>query len=83
MEMGQWEEPVTFETAKLGQYRTISSAAEAAHVLISQWPSAAGKAYAKAQDVCLAVLEGREPPDAARQAFLLAADEADVFTRNG
>ncbi|MCD1266092.1 DUF982 domain-containing protein [Shinella sumterensis] len=74
---------MTFETAKLGQYRTISSTAEAAHILLSQWPNATGKAYAEACDVCLAVLGGREPPDAARQAFLLAADEADVFIRNG
>jgi hypothetical protein len=82
METGRWDEPVTFETGKLGQYRTISSAAEAAHVLISQWPNSTGKAYVEAQDVCLAVLEGREPPNAARQAFLLAAGEADIFIRD-
>lgn len=82
METGRWEEPVTFETNKLGQYRTISSAAEAAHVLISQWPYNRGKAHAKAQETCLAVLEGRRKAGDSRKAFLKAAGEASVFVRS-
>lgn len=81
METGRWEEPVTFETGKLGQYRTISSTAEAAHILMSQWPRANGKAYARARETCLAVLEGRKQAHAAREAFLKAAAEASVFIR--
>lgn len=82
MKTGRWEEPVTFETGKLGQYRTISSTAEAAHVLISQWPYNGGKAYAKAQETCLAVLEGRSKASAARKAFVKAAAEASVFVKS-
>lgn len=83
MNAGRWNEPVTFETMKLGQYRTIASTTEAAHVLLGQWPAVDGKAFVKARETCLAVLEGREEPDAARKAFLDAAEEADVFIRTG
>lgn len=81
METGRWEEPVTFETGKLGQYKTISSTAEAAHILISQWPRANGRSYNKARETFLAVLEGRNEANAARAAFLKAAAEANVFIR--
>lgn len=81
METGQWDEPVTFETSKHGQFRTIASTVEAAHVLISQWPHATGKAYAKAQKACLGVLEGRKKASAARKAFVKAAAEASVFIK--
>jgi hypothetical protein len=81
METGRWEEPITFETEKLGQYRTISSTAEAAHVLMGQWPVETGKSLMAAQETCLAVLEGKKKPAAARKAFLKAAEEAGVFIR--
>lgn len=83
MNEGSWEEPITFETMKLGQYRTITSAAEAAHVLVTQWPFRTGRAYRKAQKTCIAVLEGDAEPAAAREAFLNAAEEAGVFIRTG
>ena len=81
MKRGQWNEPVTFETMRLGQYRTITSAEEAAQVLLGQWPREDGKALRKACQVCLDVLEGKEDPNAARKAFLKAAAEASVFIR--
>jgi hypothetical protein len=80
VETGRFE-PVTFETSKLGQYRTIASASEAAHALTGSWPIEDGKALRKACETCLAVLEGKEAPDAARKAFLRAAKEARVFVR--
>lgn len=83
MGTGRWSEPVTFETQRLGQYRTISSAAEAARVLLDEWPTDNGKAYTKAKAACLAALAGDGDAEAARQAFLRAADEADIFIRQG
>ena len=78
MKRGQWSEPVTFETQRRGQYRTIASAEEAAGVLIGQWPREDGKALRKACKACLDALEGLGDAEAARRAFLRAADEAKV-----
>jgi len=81
MDLGQWEEPITFETAKLGQYLTISSTAEAARVLLEHWPLDQGKALTRAEAACLAVLQRGANPETARKAFLKAAEEAGVFVR--
>lgn len=83
MTTGPWEEPVTFETATLGRYRTISSTAEAARVLLEEWPIETGKALKRAKAACIAVLAGSKDPESARKAFLQAADEAEVFIRAG
>lgn len=79
MDTGRWNEPVTFETTRIGHYRTIASTAEAARALLEDWPIHAGKALAEARKTCLAVLEGKKEPAAAREAFLRAAEEAEVF----
>lgn len=81
MDIGRWEETVTFETMRLGEYRVVASTAEAAHILVTQWPVRTGRAYRKARVTCLAALEGKQKPQAARQAFLKAAQEAGVFVR--
>lgn len=81
MDQGRWEEPVTFETQRLGQFRTITSTAEAARVLVEDWPTSTGKELKRAKAACLAVLAGTGDPDEARAAFLKAASEAGVFTR--
>lgn len=82
MRGGIWAAPVTFETLTLGVYRTISSASEAAGVLLYEWPVDEGPAWTAAQERCLAALEGKADPAESRQAFLLAADEAGVFIRD-
>lgn len=81
MDPGRWNEPVTFETQRLGQYRTVTSTEEAARALLTDWPVQSGHAFMKAQKACLAVLEGRKKPADAREAFLKAADEPEVFVR--
>lgn len=82
MNRGYWKRPVTFETMTLGMYRSISSTAEAARVLLDDWPVDEGAAWEVAQRKCLAALEGEIDHEEARQAFLLAAEEADVFVRD-
>ena len=81
MKRGRWNKPITFETMRLGQYRTIASAEEAAGVLIGQWPREDGKALRKACEACLDALEGKKDPNLARRAFLKAAEEAEVFIK--
>jgi hypothetical protein len=82
METGRWEEPVTFESGKLAQFRTISITAEAAHVLTSQWPCSGGEACVKAREACPAALEDRGRASAARKAFVKAAAGASVFVKS-
>lgn len=81
MNNGLWEKPITFETNKLGKYWTVTSTAEAARALMERWPVDTGEALEEAQRTCLAVLEGKEAPAAAREAFIRAAEEAGVFIR--
>lgn len=81
MNTGVWDEPVTFATTTLGQYRTITSATEAAHVLMGQSPINDGKELRRARRACLDVLQGTREPTASREAFLRAAEEAGVFIR--
>ncbi|WP_421578626.1 DUF982 domain-containing protein [Shinella sp. M31] len=81
MHDASWEEPITFETNKLGKYWTVTSTAEAARALMDKWPVDTGGAYEAALRTCLAAMEGDETPDAAREAFLKAAEEAGVFIR--
>ncbi|MGJ7043535.1 hypothetical protein J2Y63_006819 [Shinella sp. BE166] len=82
MNKGEWAEPITFETHKLGAYLTISSTAEAARVLLDYWPAKHGKALKRAKATCLAVLQGNGNPEIARKAFLTAAEEAGVLIRD-
>ncbi|MCW5706752.1 DUF982 domain-containing protein [Shinella sp.] len=81
MNRGYWDEPVTIETLTLGRYQSVTSAAEAARILLEEWPVDEGEAYLAAKTACLAVLAGEAEPVTARDAFLAAADEAGVFVR--
>lgn len=81
MNRGYWNPPVTIETSKLGRYQSVSSAAEAARILLEEWPVDEGEAFVAAKTLCLAVMEGAADPEEARKAFLIAAGEADVFVR--
>ena len=81
MDPKRWSRPITFEAPRLGQHRTIASTQEAARVLINDWPIQKGRQLKAARKACLAVLEGKKPPSEARNAFIAAAVEADVFVR--
>lgn len=81
MNRGYWDEPVTIETLTLGRYQSVSSAAEAARILLEEWPVDEGEAFQAAKAACLAVLACEALPVTARDAFLAAADEAGVYVR--
>lgn len=82
MASSRWNKPVSFEENSRGRFRTIATTEEAARVLTEGWPVQSGKAYRKACEVMLAVLEGKREQGVARLAFIAAADEAHVFVRN-
>lgn len=81
MDPKRWSKPITFETPRLGNYRTVASTQEAARALVNDWPVQKGRQLKAAQKACMAVLEGRKPPSEARNAFIAAAVEAHVFVR--
>ena len=81
MDPKRWSKPITFETSHLGQYRTIVSTQEAARALVNDWPLEKGRQLKTARKTCADVLEGKKPPSEARNAFIAAAVEADVFVR--
>ncbi|WP_145925877.1 DUF982 domain-containing protein [Shinella sp. HZN7] len=46
MNCGYWNPPVTIDTSKLGRNQSVSSAAEAALILLGEWPVDEGDALA-------------------------------------
>jgi hypothetical protein len=81
MDRNYWDKGVVISTKKTGQYRVIRSTDEAALWLLEHWPIEEGPAYLQARIACLNVLEGNEPVDVARSAFIAAAKEARIFVR--
>jgi hypothetical protein len=80
---GVWSEPLEVEGVSVGSYRVISDTADAAQILLYEFPPRAmkGDAYIRAKEVCLSVLGGKVDPDQAREAFIAAAAEGDVSVR--
>lgn len=71
----------TFETG-LGQFRTINTVEQAGRYLLSRWPIAPGPLHLRARQVCLEALQGDGEPAKARDAFIAALAEADIFIPN-
>ena len=71
-----------------GSFQTIRSVREAAQILIGWprgllgWPEGGAKRIA-ALRACLDALEGKGPAKTARRYFIEAAEEADIFVREG
>ena len=77
--------PVIIETAQVGRLRTVTSVREAAECLLDAgWPKGRrGKAHKAAVGACHAALGGRLDAEAARAAFILAAQEAGIVASEG
>jgi hypothetical protein len=82
MDPKRWTKTVTVETAKLGKHRVIASTEEAARFLLTEWPvSDTGPAHLNARFACIDVLDDVQPPEVARDAFVAAAEEADILVK--
>jgi hypothetical protein len=82
--MSHWDKTVDIETDTLGKYRMVSTTEEAARVLTSSWPKTSGPAFEAAVKACVDALQktrDRALAAKARQAFIDAAEEADLFVR--
>lgn len=69
-----WDEPVILD--RDGRVLQVQSTRDAYLCLKNHWPVESGSAKAAAVTTCEAGLLGSTTPDAARQAFLEAAEEA-------
>lgn len=75
-----WSKPVTVETRKTGQRISIGSVERASEFLLNEWPTLEdGKAYRDAKEALMEAFEGNLEPEKAREAFLGALKEGDVF----
>ncbi|RVA21289.1 DUF982 domain-containing protein [Mesorhizobium sp. M7D.F.Ca.US.004.03.1.1] len=73
-----FEELVVIEAKKPGGYRTLVSVSEAAIFMMDSWPEEHGQLYAAALQACTGHLTTPQQVEAARQAFLAAAEEAGL-----
>lgn len=77
-----WGAPVTVFAGRAGNVRmAVRDAAKAADVLLRQWPRGVpqGESHLQARLTMLRCLEGRCSPEAARAAFVAAAEEAGIL----
>ena len=73
----EWDKAVTFQY-RLGGLFTLHTTADAARYLLLRWPVEGGAAHRAARQACLNVLEGKEPPEVARIAFMTACEEVGM-----
>jgi hypothetical protein len=72
--------PVTVESASPGKLRTIRSLKEADAFLMAEWRvNQQGPAYVLARTVCADALDGNTTVQEARDAFIAAAKDADIY----
>jgi hypothetical protein len=73
-----WNMPVKVNMPHSGM-QTIHGPFAALILLMDEWPNMSGPAYVEARSRCRAALDGRKPPEEAREQFLLASAEANVL----
>lgn len=64
---------------RLGRFREAATVAQAALLLIREWPEERGEKHRLALQACLQVLQGEKPPSFARRAFVAAARQARIL----
>jgi hypothetical protein len=75
-----FKDPVVIEP-RLGRFREAATVAQAALLLIREWPDNPGQKHHIALQTCLHALHGKKPPYLARRAFVAAAREARILAR--
>jgi hypothetical protein len=70
-------------TKEVGSYRTITSVEDAGEFLAHDWPAEKGPTHLKARIACLDAMERAVGISAAREAFIDAAKESDIYVGEG
>lgn len=80
-----WDKGVELELHGVGKYRNVTSTEEAGRQLLGPWPKPEGKAFESAVKAITEALN-RQRDEAlkakARQAFIKAAEDADIYIRS-
>jgi hypothetical protein len=76
-----FDAPVTVEVGEVGKYRQIRTTREASECLLTVWPLNRGPRHRDAVDACLKVLDGHRSTSDAREAFIEAAKESEVYVQ--
>ncbi|NLS21099.1 DUF982 domain-containing protein [Rhizobium sp. P40RR-XXII] len=75
-----WSKPVIVETRKTGARLVISNAERATEYLLDEWPTLeAGQAYQSAKKALLDAHEEKIDAEKAREAFIAALKEGDIY----
>lgn len=76
--------PVTIETSQTGRLLTVTRLGQATDLLLHKWPpERRGPMHRQALKAMLQVMEDEQPVRTAREAFVAAAKEADLFVHEG
>jgi hypothetical protein len=78
---GAWTTIVELQLRPGARSVVITGTREAFTFLTDRWPTTSGRAFWRAQEVCLAALDNRMEHEAARSAFIAAAREAGLSIR--
>ncbi|MEZ2219768.1 DUF982 domain-containing protein [Rhizobium sp. RCC_161_2] len=80
MKNQMWAKPVVVETRKTGERIGIGSTEHASKFMLNEWPTLEdGQAFRAAKQAMLDAVEGKIDSERARQAFLAALEEGDVY----
>lgn len=74
-------ERLSFEVG-LARFRTINTVEQAGRYLLEDWPEVPGPLHLRARQVCLKALQGERDSSKAREAFIAAHEEAEIFVRH-
>jgi hypothetical protein len=75
----KFHKPVVVQPGRIDRDRVVITLADAAEILLRDWPIAESKKRTAAMQACLQVIRGEKPPRVARQAFIAAAKDARIF----
>jgi hypothetical protein len=77
MSQQKWSQPVVLNSPFYGALR-VADPFHAIALLMDGWPTMSGPHFTRARIACSAALQGRVALEAAREAFQLAVDEAQM-----
>ena len=80
MTIQYWKLPVDLTMPKTGKRRTITAAVYACEYLVTLWPADKyGPSYFVAAATCIRAMQNEVPQSLAREAFIVAARDADLL----
>jgi hypothetical protein len=75
----RFHKPVIIQPGRIDRDRVVETVAEAAEILLRDWPVPDSQHRLKAMKICLDVINGHKPPSKARDAFIVAAKDAQIL----